>query len=103
MIFQSLASHSDWLGGTAAVLATADAEFSVTVADLAATLAAAEAVLRPRWVVWDEATTRALVVSGARLATCWHLAAVHRLLAGGWRAEPARLWAWRTLCSLFLP
>ncbi len=82
------------VGGTAAVLATADAEFSVTVADLAATLAAAEAVLRPRWVVWDEATTRALVASGARLATCWHLAAVHRLLAGGWRAEPARLWAW---------
>ena len=34
-----------------------------------------------------------LVEAGVRVATCWDLAAVHRLLFGGWRAEPARIWA----------
>ncbi|MBI5088767.1 MAG: DNA polymerase I, partial [Actinobacteria bacterium] len=26
--------------------------------------------------------------------TCWDLAAVHRLLVGGWRADPGRVWAY---------
>ena len=28
-----------------------------------------------------------------RIAKCWNIAAVHRLLTGGWRADPARVWA----------
>ena len=30
---------------------------------------------------------------GLRVATCWDLAAVHRLLFGGWRADPDLVWA----------
>ncbi len=49
--------------------------------------------LRPRWVWWSPATPDALVRAGVRLATCWDVAAVHRLLFGGWRADPATAWA----------
>ncbi len=34
-----------------------------------------------------------LISAGVRVATCWDIAAVHRLLFGGWRADPARVWA----------
>jgi DNA polymerase-1 len=34
-----------------------------------------------------------LVEDGLRLAKCWDIAAVQRLLVGGWRADPARVWA----------
>jgi DNA polymerase-1 len=49
--------------------------------------------LRPRWVVWSGETAATLVTGQVRLATCWDIAAVHRLLAGGWRADPGRAWA----------
>ena len=60
---------------------------------------AAEAVrrvedeLRPRWVWWSGDTAAALVASGTRVAACWDIAAVHRLVFGGWRADPGRVWA----------
>jgi DNA polymerase I len=54
---------------------------------------AADAEVRPRWVVWSQETGRALTGSGVRVATCWDVAAVHRLLFGGWRAEPGYVWA----------
>ena len=62
-------------------------------ADPAPVVAEVEAALRPRWVVWSSEVTRALVRGGVRVATCWDIAAVHRLLSGGWRAEPALVWA----------
>ena len=49
--------------------------------------------LRPRWVLWSNATATTLISSGTRLATCWDLAAVHRMLAGVWRADVARVWS----------
>jgi DNA polymerase-1 len=49
--------------------------------------------LRPRWVMWSNATATTLVEAGVRLATGWDIAAVHRLLFGGWRADEARVWA----------
>lgn len=52
-----------------------------------------EAEVRPRWVVWSSETSATLVRGGVRVATCWDIAAVHRLLFGGWQAEPARVWA----------
>jgi DNA polymerase family A len=52
-----------------------------------------EAALAPRWVVWSSATPLALVRAGVRVATSWDVAAVHRLLFGGWHADPARVWA----------
>jgi DNA polymerase I len=49
--------------------------------------------IRPRWVWWSSETAATLTTGGVRVATCWDLAAVHRLLFGGWRADPAQLWA----------
>jgi DNA polymerase I len=57
-------------------------------------VAAIDGQVRPRWIVWSGDTAAALVAHGVRVATCWDVAAVHRLLAGGWRADPARVWAW---------
>ena len=54
--------------------------------------------LRPRWVLWSTDTALALVRAGLRVATCWDLAATHRLLFGGWRADPG--WAWARLRGL---
>ena len=56
-------------------------------------LSAVDAAVHPRWVLWDAGSVRALVAAGVRLATCWHIAAAHRLLHGGWRADPQRAWA----------
>jgi DNA polymerase-1 len=56
-------------------------------------LLAADRELRPRWAVWSQETARALVAAGVRLTSCWDVAAVHRLLFGGWRADPAYAWA----------
>jgi DNA polymerase-1 len=61
--------------------------------DLAAAVGHADEALRPRWVVWSGGTAAALAASGVRLATCWDIAAVHRLLFGGWRADPGWVWA----------
>ena len=61
--------------------------------DLMQQLELIEAELAPRWVIWSNDTASVLVASGLRLARCWDLAAVHRLLFGGWRADPARIWA----------
>ena len=52
-----------------------------------------EQSLRPRWVMWSNATASTLVDTGVRVATAWDIAAVHRLTFGGWHADPARVWA----------
>lgn len=56
-------------------------------------VACVEDALRPRWVVWSSETASSLLRDGLRVATCWDVSAVHRLLAGGWRADPGRVWA----------
>ena len=56
-------------------------------------LLAADRAMRPRWAVWSQDTAQALVAAGVRLTTCWDVAAVHRLMSGGWRADPAYAWA----------
>jgi DNA polymerase I len=56
-------------------------------------LAVADDQVRPRWVTWSQADALRLVGRGVRLATCWDVAAVHRLLFGGWRADPGFAWA----------
>lgn len=60
---------------------------------VAAAVGRAETSLQPRWVVWSNEPVAALAHAGVRLARCWHLAAVHRLLVGGWRVDPAVVWA----------
>jgi DNA polymerase-1 len=52
-----------------------------------------EETFRPRWVLWGSETTALLVDAGLRPSKCWHVAAVQRMLAGGWRMDPARVWA----------
>ncbi|HET8602085.1 MAG TPA: DNA polymerase [Segeticoccus sp.] len=62
----------------------------VELAELAATVRALEAERRPRWVWWEAASAaRAPVEDGVQLARCWDVAEAHRLLDGGWRADPA--------------
>jgi DNA polymerase-1 len=80
--------------GTAAV-ATAGGGWITS----AAGVALADREIRPRWVTWSQETARLLVAAGVRLAMCWDVAAVHRLVFGGWRADPG--WAWA--CSRGLP
>ena len=64
-----------------------------TSAEAAAIVRAVDEELRPRWAWWSGETARALVAAGVRVATCWDVAAVARLIFGGWAAEPARVWA----------
>jgi DNA polymerase-1 len=56
-------------------------------------IAAADADLRPRWVTWSGESAARLTGQGVRLATCWDITAVHRLLSGGWHADPGLVWA----------
>jgi DNA polymerase family A len=80
-------------------LATADREWPVAAgAGRAEGIARADEVLRPRWVLWSGQTAARLVAEGVRLATCWDISAAHRLLSGGWRADPG--WAWAALRGL---
>src|SRR3984957_8254084 len=58
-----------------------------------ADLTAVDSELRPRWVVWSGSTAAALCARGVRVATCWDIAAAHRLLFGRWRADPGWVWA----------
>ena len=56
-------------------------------------IAAIESDLRPRWTWWSQETPALLTAAGVRVAACWDIAAVHRLLFGEWHADPARTWA----------
>ena len=79
-----------------------EAGFAVTAASpaaaersraLAAIVREIEDELQPRWVWWSRSTADVLVAAGLRVARCWDVAAVHRLLFGGWKTDPARAWA----------
>jgi DNA polymerase-1 len=75
-------------------LATADRRWSAPAsAGLAEEVAQADEALRPRWVTWSGQAAARLAAEGVRLATCWDLSAAHRLLFGGWRADPGLVWA----------
>jgi DNA polymerase-1 len=76
--------------GTVAV--STDAVAAGWVGD-AGELAVADEEVRPRWVTWSQEDAQRLVARGVRLSTCWDVAAVHRLLFGGWRADPGFAWA----------
>jgi DNA polymerase-1 len=74
------------------VLGVATAGGGWPVGDVAE-VARADEVLRPRWAVWSGQTAARLAGAGVRLATCWDVTAAHRLLFGGWRADPGFAWA----------
>ena len=84
--------------GVGAAMATAGGSLTLSVdngdlALLADVVRSVEEALRPRWVMWSNSTAVTLVEADVRVATSWDIAAVHRLLFGGWRAEPGRVWA----------
>jgi DNA polymerase I len=92
-------------------VATADGAWPVTPgvnaqpdADALAAVRRADEALRPRWAVWSGQTAARLAEKGEGeagavwLATCWDITAAHRLLFGGWRADPG--WAWARLRGL---
>jgi DNA polymerase family A len=90
-------------GDLAGLAAAPDGTVAVAIAGAlwtgpADAVARADEALRPRWVTWSQETAQRLVPAGVRLATCWDVAAVHRLLFGGWRADPG--WAWAHLRGL---
>ena len=58
-----------------------------------ALVATVEDAFRPRWVLWGRDIEAVLVEGGLRVSKCWDVAAVQRLLVGGWRMDPARAWA----------
>ena len=84
-----LAVHDSTVG-----FAAGDHTIAVEGGDAFRCVAAVERTIRPRWVLWSPDTAAALVRSGIRVSTAWDVAAVHRLLAGGWRNDPARVWAY---------
>jgi DNA polymerase-1 len=75
--------------GTAAVVAPDGTAVRATPEEIAL----ADRDLRPRWVTWSGETAARLTGRGVRLTTCWDVAAVHRLLFGGWAANPGLAWA----------
>ena len=80
--------------GVGVGLAAADGRTWSSAVDAVDLVGAIEHGVRPRWVVWSAYdAVDSLVDSGLRVATAWDVAAAHRLLFGGWRAEPARVWA----------
>ncbi|MGI8666750.1 MAG: DNA polymerase, partial [Jatrophihabitans sp.] len=85
----TVAGHGD---RPVAGLAFDGGQWPITALDPAA-VAAVDTDLRPRWVCWSSETALELTRAGVRLTTGWDLVAVHRLLFGGWRADPARIWA----------
>jgi DNA polymerase I len=82
-------AEGGWSVAPGASVAT---DAGAAAAGLAAEVGRAEAALRPRWAVWSGQTAAHLVAGGVRPATCWDITAAHRLLFGGWRADPG--WAW---------
>jgi DNA polymerase I len=74
-------------------LASESDSWSYCGIDLVPALAEIEAELRPRWVWWSAETMGPLVAAGLHLSSCWDIDAVSRLLFGGWKREPARIWA----------
>jgi len=80
-------------GAGVAAAGAAPIGLGAEVADVAAALTHADADVGPRWVTWSAATASAALGLGWEIPRSWDLAAVHRLLVGGWRAEPQQIWA----------
>ncbi len=79
--------------GTGLAVDGARWEVAAGAAEPAALIRHLEAELGPRWVWWSIETAAVLVAADVRIARCWDVATIQRLLAGGWRTDPARVWA----------
>ncbi len=82
------------LPGVGLGLATAEGSWSEATPDPVALVRELSAAHDPRWIWWSAAgTARPAVLAGVELRRCWDLAAVHLLLHGGRRDDPAAVWA----------
>lgn len=82
------------LVGDRAALIDSGHEIAGGAAEVLARAGRLEQGKHPRWVVFEAGTALApLVAAGLRVARCWDIAEVHRLLQGGWAAQPERVWA----------
>ena len=63
-------------------------------ADVCETIHEVDSSVGPRWVWWGRETADRLAAAGVPVGRCWDVVTVHRLLAGVWRTDPARIWAW---------
>ena len=79
--------------GVGVGLATSSFQWGEAAADPFDVIREIESALRPRWVWWSIDTATAFADAGVRVASCWDIAAVHRLLFGGWRADIAGIWS----------
>ena len=86
--------------GVGVGVAIGDELVGAACADPATVIGALDTAVRPRWIWWSNDTAASLVSGGVRVATCWDVAAVHRLLHGGSQADPARVQAVRRGLSL---
>ena len=84
------------VGGGSVALVRPDGTGSLLpLAQAPAELARLDAEAAPRWTWWSAASVLGPLLAedpALRLGRCWDLAAVHRVLHGGHRAEPADVW-----------
>ncbi|KGN29870.1 DNA polymerase I [Knoellia sinensis KCTC 19936] len=77
-----------------AALVGSDVRVVGSVAEVASEMARLEGSSRPRWVWWSVRYAGELVAAvRSPLSRGWDLAEAHRILHGGWKAEPGRVWA----------
>lgn len=82
-------------GGTLALVRPGGATHAVPLERAPALLAELDAERAPRWTWWTAASVVGPLLAvdpSLRLGRCWDLAAVHRVLHGGFRAEPVDVW-----------
>ncbi|MEO6887259.1 MAG: DNA polymerase [Jatrophihabitantaceae bacterium] len=79
--------------GVGVGLAAGGRAWALAGTDASGVVCALEAEFGPRWLWWSGDTAAALIADGVRVSACWDLAAVHRVLFGGWNADPATVWA----------
>lgn len=66
---------------------------SGVVADVVRRVTELEQEGATRWVWWDRQAAAGVVAAGARLKRAWDLQEAHRVLVGGWSAQPDEIWA----------
>lgn len=80
--------------GVGAALVTERGEVALVAAsDVGEVVERIEREHSPRWLWWSKDTVHSLLDARVRVAKCWDLVASHRLINGGWRSDPAHIWA----------
>jgi DNA polymerase I len=82
------------VSATGVAVATHNEVWSFATVDGLAVLRMIEQQVKPRWLWWSPPFgDLAGFESVVDVAMCWDLSAVYRLIFGGWKTDPARIWA----------